>query len=1380
MLNKSANICPYPGLRPFTIEESLYFKGRDKHIDRIKLELEKRGFLMVTGASGDGKSSLIFAGLIPNIRAGFLKAKYNQWKTVVFRPGNDPLANFAEALTPQLGSDNPVNIKTSLGLGYSALTDLYKSSDLFVERLDKKDKDKKRMGANLLIVVDQFEEFFTNKENFDRETAMPSQNAQTVVNLLIETTIASKQNDLPIYIVCTMRSDYIGNTPVFRGLPELIGKNQFFVPRLNRAEILDAITEPSVLSGNKISVRLAQRMLNDIGSINTDALPVLQHALRQVWQMADSGGEEMDLWHYCGVGGMIKEDLPEDERKKFDHWFENQPETKKDFYKQQSKEFSQNLNNVLNLHANILYETAHEYYNSNLERKDAIDRVSVKLTKNQAQLIIKTAFKCLTKIDDSRAVRNRITLQEITGIIDDKECDHNVIIGVLNIFREQGNTLIYPFITNEPSSRNIDKTSLLDITHEALIRNWKKLSTWTKKEHESANVFRELSSHVKRWENHEKSRTLLLPGGTFTHYDSWYDEQQPNSAWIARYVENEVYMTDGIMISPLADSEEDTKVEAVSGIDPENAMSMETYNSIRDFLTQSKDNIQRIQRIRKIAMAVITGLMIIAFIGFFWAMKLKEDIRITAKSNLIATKASMQLENDPTLSFRLAEQAYKIYPTDLAKQVIMASYGKMPFYKSLKGFAHAKFSPDGKYILTASNSIWLYDRQGKELQIMKNIGVDIFNDHYVNFSSEGRYIGLAKSGNKVSIYDIPENKWQTLQGHSGVVNSVCFSSDGKYILTASDDKTVRLWDINYNEIRILKGHTKSVRFAKFSPDCKYILSASDDNTVRFWDLAGNQLKILEGMKFGEKYNANFSPDGNYIVTTSYDNIARLWNLTDNAVVLLKGHSDVIWSAYFSPDGKYILTSSIDNTARLWDLHGKELLVYKGHTAKLWDAKFSPDGRHIISISDDCTARLWDLEGHTLQILKGHASQILNMNFSPDGKYVATAGNDGTTLIWNIKPKENPVLRGHFSWLEDANFSPDGNYIVTAGYDYVARIWSKEGYHVKALKGHQHYFVKTAKFSPDGQYIITASGDNTVRLWNPDGEELVVFKGHTNRVLFADFSFDGNYLLTKSPWWDSSCRLWDLKGNEIKVFNNAADASFSPDSKFFIVSFKDSIPIIYKLARKGAMDSISLFYKITEQIGTFSSVKFSPNGDNIVSVINGSTVVIWKFNESDANVVRLIKIIKNKFGFSILDGLNFVLNFSSNGKYFITTSSDNVARIYDMNGEEILTLAGHSDRINSANFSPDGKYMVTGSNDFTVRIWDMQGNQLQVLPNHTSAVMKVSFSNDGKYVLSASIDQTARLMPWRVEDVLYKINEEKVRGEVWELSEEDKRLYGVVE
>ncbi len=96
-------ICPYTGLRPFTEEESIYFKGRDEHIEQATRQLEKNKFIMLTGASGDGKSSLVYAGIIPNAKAGFLKASFSNWSVVDFRPERNPLENLSRTLANQLG-----------------------------------------------------------------------------------------------------------------------------------------------------------------------------------------------------------------------------------------------------------------------------------------------------------------------------------------------------------------------------------------------------------------------------------------------------------------------------------------------------------------------------------------------------------------------------------------------------------------------------------------------------------------------------------------------------------------------------------------------------------------------------------------------------------------------------------------------------------------------------------------------------------------------------------------------------------------------------------------------------------------------------------------------------------------------------------------------------------------------------------------------------------------------------------------------------------------------------------------------------------------------------------------------------------------------------
>jgi energy-coupling factor transporter ATP-binding protein EcfA2 len=523
-------ICPYTGLRSFTEDESLYFKGREEDIDAATLQLQKNKFLMLTGASGDGKSSLVYAGIIPNARSGFLKSKYYQWAVADFRPERSPFKNLCKALAQQLDISSEVTVESELRHGFSALTDLYKNSKRYVDEesrswLEAGDQEKaalKRKGANLIILVDQFEEFFTNPENYDR--GVPSEEANLVLNLLLETARIALEDNLPIYIIFTMRSDFIGQCAAFRGLPEYIGFSQFFVPRLNRAQLQQVIEEPAVLSGNKITRRLTERLIHDLTE-GVDQLPILQHALNQIWHAANNGAEEMDLLHYAMVGGMPPNELPENQKERFDNWFGNLSDYIKACYHEPS------LQNVLDTHTNKLFEQARAYY---------IEKTGNSISDENVKAIIKNAFTCLTKIDQSRAVRNRMTLTEIANIFGRTEFATKEIGAVLNIFREPGNTFIRPFILEENESQVLDENDVLDITHESLIRNWDYLEQWAKEEFDHFSIYLDFEQQVKRWVESGKSSGFLLPIGPLTYFENWFNSLKPNAYWIARYLPEEL------------------------------------------------------------------------------------------------------------------------------------------------------------------------------------------------------------------------------------------------------------------------------------------------------------------------------------------------------------------------------------------------------------------------------------------------------------------------------------------------------------------------------------------------------------------------------------------------------------------------------------------------------------------------------------------------------------------------------------------------------------------------------------------------------------------------------------------------------------------------
>ncbi|HRH02813.1 MAG TPA: hypothetical protein PLN13_10755 [Bacteroidia bacterium] len=533
-------ICPYPGLRPFNDDESIFFRGRERNIETIIELFEKKKFMMLTGASGDGKSSLVYAGVVPHAKAGLFKAKYNNWAVADFRPERTPLDNLSNALNKYFKFENNALLKKELSFGFSSLINIYKKSSLYIDTDggewlqadDSKRKLLKRKASNLLIIADQFEEFFTNTENYN--DGMASVESQAVINILLETAKTALAEDLPIYIICTMRSDYIGQCAAFRGLPEYIGFSQFFVPRLKRNEIQQVIEEPAQLNGDSISSRLTQRLLFDITE-GYDQLPILQHALNQIWKAAENGKEEMDLLHYAMVGGLSPTELPPSDREKFEIWFHQLSSFKQSLFTTPS------LENVLNAHANELLDMA---YSVCIQKHPEL---ALRLNEETTRLIIKCTFKCLTKIDDSRAVRNRMTLQEICNILNEPTVDVETLGKVLDIFREQGNTFIKPFISDDAATLKTHKHTILDITHESLIRNWDLLEIWAKEEHENYLNFQDFNKQLQRWIVSDKNSGYLLPIGPLTFFENWFETCQPNKYWLARY--DETTDSDAIKLS---------------------------------------------------------------------------------------------------------------------------------------------------------------------------------------------------------------------------------------------------------------------------------------------------------------------------------------------------------------------------------------------------------------------------------------------------------------------------------------------------------------------------------------------------------------------------------------------------------------------------------------------------------------------------------------------------------------------------------------------------------------------------------------------------------------------------------------------------------------
>ncbi len=301
---KGIQINPFPGLRPFREDEEHLFFGRESQVDAMVDKLAVNHFLTVVGTSGCGKSSLVNCGLRPALQGGLMSCAGTTWRMAQFRPGNDPLEEMARALARKgvlfrdyqaEGLTLPEIIDTTLRMSKLGLIDIYEQAQL-------------GEGVNLLLVVDQFEELFRYwqlRAAQHEDVSIIRQTATAFVNLLLE---AKAQATYPIYIVLTMRSDFLGECSHFPGLAEAINTGQYLVPRMTRDERRKAISGPAEVGGAEITPVLLMRLVNDVGD-NPDQLSILQHALNRTWARWQNEGDDsgpLDLTHYQAIGTMAQ------------------------------------------------------------------------------------------------------------------------------------------------------------------------------------------------------------------------------------------------------------------------------------------------------------------------------------------------------------------------------------------------------------------------------------------------------------------------------------------------------------------------------------------------------------------------------------------------------------------------------------------------------------------------------------------------------------------------------------------------------------------------------------------------------------------------------------------------------------------------------------------------------------------------------------------------------------------------------------------------------------------------------------------------------------------------------------------------------------------
>lgn len=457
---------PYPGLRAFEPGEWAIFFGREPMTDEVISRLLSRNVVVVHGSSGCGKSSLIRAGVLPWLQMEHARGGV-AWKTAWMRPVDRPLRNFARALADSLGAPPDAASEQAVPAWHDRLV----AGDW---RKAIEDRLNAGAGQRLCLLIDQFEELF----RYALEGAR--QEAQLFVDLLCNN---AEQPISRLFLVLTMRSDYIGRCAEFDRFAEVVDRCQYLLPRMDSLALLRAIHEPARLFRGKIEAAVGDHLLIDARG-QEDALPILQHTLMRACTHAKERAGRDEGWTV----------------------------TTEDVVAVQGPSGS-----ALSTHA---------------------EEVLDKLCAQDKQLLgtAEWVFRSLAEIDEARIVRRPCRLAEIVASAGGRPAEPRVL-KVIEAFRARSCGYLMP-----PPGEELHADTMIDVGHEALLRQWAQLSDprrdpatrepkgWLWREHEDGRRWQFLAMQAQDFAG---DRRATLGSATTAVYERWW--RSHNQAWAARY-----------------------------------------------------------------------------------------------------------------------------------------------------------------------------------------------------------------------------------------------------------------------------------------------------------------------------------------------------------------------------------------------------------------------------------------------------------------------------------------------------------------------------------------------------------------------------------------------------------------------------------------------------------------------------------------------------------------------------------------------------------------------------------------------------------------------------------------------------------------------------